>query len=205
MNRSYNLFRVKKSRIKTNLIKTKLGEFEMAKTKWALDPVHSSVDFSIKHMMIANVKGTFNQFDAIIEANPADLTDAQIQFSIDVASIDTRNVDRDNHLRSGDFFDAENHPVMTFNSINIVHNGDGEYNVTGELTIRGVTNKETFEVRYEGSGIDPWGNEKVGFTVEGSIKRSDYGLTWNAALETGGVLVGDKVKITLDVQAAKAE
>ena len=177
----------------------------MTNTKWALDPVHSSVDFSIKHMMIANVKGTFNKFDAVVEANPQDLTTANIQFTVDLASIDTRNADRDNHLRSGDFFDVENHPSMTFQSTKIVNKGDGEYDVTGDLIIRGVTKAETFEVNFEGSGKDPWGNEKVGFTVEGSIKRSDFGLTWNSALETGGVLVGDKVKITLDVQAAKAE
>ncbi|KAB2330244.1 YceI family protein [Cytobacillus depressus] len=176
----------------------------MTKTKWALDQVHSSVDFSIKHMMIANVKGTFNQFDAVIEADPADLTTANIQFTVDLSSIDTRNADRDNHLRSADFFDVENHPSMTFQSSNIVSKGDGEYDVTGELSIHGVTKTETFAVTFEGSGKDPWGNEKVGFTVEGSIKRSEYGLTWNSALETGGVLVGDKVKISLDVQAAKA-
>ncbi|KOP82535.1 YceI family protein [Cytobacillus solani] len=176
----------------------------MTNTKWAIDPVHSSVDFSIKHMMIANVKGTFNKFDAVIEANPADLTSANIEFTVDLASIDTRNEDRDNHLRSGDFFDVENHPSMTFKATKIVNNGDNEYDLTGNLTLHGVTKSETFTVTYEGSGKDPWGNEKAGFTVEGSVKRSDYGLTWNSALETGGVLVGDKVKISLDVQAAKA-
>lgn len=177
----------------------------MTKTKWAIDPTHSSVDFSIKHMMIANVKGTFNSFDAQIEANPEDLTSASIEFKVDLSSIDTRNVDRDNHLRSADFFDVENNPTMTFKATSIVSNGDGEYDVTGDLSLHGVTQKETFTVTYEGSGKDPWGNEKAGFTVEGAIKRSDYGLTWNSALETGGVLVGDKVKISLDIQAAKAE
>ncbi|MBP2239798.1 polyisoprenoid-binding protein YceI [Cytobacillus eiseniae] len=176
----------------------------MTNTKWAIDSVHSSVDFSIKHMMIANVKGSFNKFDAVIEANPADLTTANIEFTVDLASVDTRNEDRDNHLRSADFFDVENHPTMTFKSTKIVSNGDNEYDLTGDLTIHGVTKSETFTVTYEGSGKDPWGNEKVGFTVDGAVKRSDYGLTWNSVLETGGVLVGDKVKISLDVQAAKA-
>ncbi len=176
----------------------------MTNSKWTIDPAHSSVDFSIKHMMIANVKGTFNRFDAVIEANPADLTTAQIEFNIELASIDTRNEDRDNHLRSADFFDVENHQTMTFKATNIVNNGDGEYDVTGDLSLHGVTKKETFTVVYEGSGKDPWGNEKVGFSVNGAIKRSDYGLTWNSALETGGVLVGDKVKISLDVQALRA-
>lgn len=176
----------------------------MTKTKWALDPAHSSVDFSVRHMMIANVKGTFNNFEAAIDADPADLTSAIIEFSIDTASVDTRNTDRDAHLVSGDFFDVENHPNMTFVSTKIEKTDEGEYNLTGNLTLRGVTKQETFAVTYEGQGKDPWGNEKVGFSAAGTINRSDYGLVWNAALETGGVLVGDKVKINLQLQAAKA-
>ncbi|MCT8139363.1 YceI family protein [Anaerobacillus sp. CMMVII] len=176
----------------------------MTKTKWAVDTAHSSVDFSVKHMMIANVKGTFNEFSAEIDADPNDLTTADISFSIDTASIDTRNEDRDNHLRSADFFDVENFPKLTFKATEIVSNGDGEYELQGDLTIRGVTRKESFTVKFEGQGKDPWGNEKVGFSANGKIKRSDYGLTWNAALETGGVLVGDQIKISLEIQAAKA-
>ncbi|WP_433958078.1 YceI family protein [Cytobacillus horneckiae] len=177
----------------------------MVKSKWTLDPAHSSVDFSVKHMMIANVKGTFNQFDATIEADPDDLTSASIELNIDLASVDTRNEDRDNHLRSADFFNVEKNPKMTFTTTNIEKKGEGEYNVTGNLTIAGVTKSETISVTYEGSGVDPWGNVKVGFTADGSLNRSDYGLTWNSALETGGVLVGDKIKISLDLQASKAE
>lgn len=177
----------------------------MVKSKWTLDPAHSSVDFSVKHMMIANVKGTFNQFDATIEADPDDLTSASIELNIDLASVDTRNEDRDNHLRSADFFNVEKNPKMTFTTTNIERKGEGEYNVTGNLTIAGVTKSETISVTYEGSGVDPWGNVKVGFTADGSLNRSDYGLTWNSALETGGVLVGDKIKISLDLQATKAE
>lgn len=176
----------------------------MTMTKWAIDPTHSSIDFSIKHMMIANVKGSFNNFDAIIEANPADLTTATIEFNVELSSINTRNEDRDNHLRSADFFDIENYPTMTFKATKIINNGDGEYDVTGDLSLHGVTKQETFTVIYEGTGKDPWGNEKVGFSAQGAIKRSEYGLTWNSALETGGVLVGDKVKINLEIQAAKA-
>jgi len=175
----------------------------MANAKWAVDPTHSSVDFTIRHMMIAKVKGTFHTFEANIEADPQDLTTANISFSVDIASIDTRNNDRDAHLRSGDFFDAEQHPKMTFQSTNIVSKGDGEYNVTGDLTIRGVTRPETFSVTFEGAGRDPWGNEKVGFSGTGSIKRSDFGLTYNAALETGGVLIGDEVKVSIEIEAAK--
>ena len=174
----------------------------MAKVKWALDAAHSSVEFSVRHMMIAKVKGSFGQFDATIEADPADLTTADIAFSIDVASVDTKNGDRDAHLRGADFFDAENYPKLTFKATKIVKTGEGEYDVTGDLTLRGVTKSETFAVTYEGSGKDPWGNTKAGFSVDGSIKRGDYGLTWNAALETGGVLVSDDVKIHLEIQAA---
>ena len=177
----------------------------MTKTKWALDASHSSVDFSVRHMMIANVKGTFNKFNATIDADPTDLTTASIEFSVDTASVDTRNQDRDGHLVSADFFDAANHPTMTFRSTKIEKTDDGEYNVTGYLTLRGVSKPETFAVTFEGQGKDPWGNEKVGFSAEGTINRSEYGLVWNAALETGGVLVADKVKINLQIQAAKAE
>ncbi|MFZ7946593.1 YceI family protein [Neobacillus sp. 19] len=177
----------------------------MAKTKWALDPAHSSVDFSVRHMMIANVKGTFNSFNASIEADPADLTTASIEFSVETASVDTRSKDRDAHLVSADFFDVENHPNMTFKSTSIEKTDEGEYNVTGDLTLRGLTKQETFFVTFEGQGKDPWGNEKAGFSATGTVNRSDYGLVWNAALETGGVLVGDKVKINLQIQAAKAE
>jgi polyisoprenoid-binding protein YceI len=177
----------------------------MTKTKWALDTVHSSVDFSVRHMMIANVKGSFQNFNATIEADPADLTTATIEFTIETASVDTRNKDRDAHLVSADFFDAETYPTMTFRATNIEKTDEGEYNVTGDLTLRGVTKQETFAVTFEGTGKDPWGNEKVGFSAEGSLNRSDFGLVWNAALETGGVLVGDKVKINLQIQAAKAE
>jgi polyisoprenoid-binding protein YceI len=168
-----------------------------------MDPAHSSVDFAIRHMMVSKVKGTFHTFEASIEADVEDLTTADIQFSVDVASVDTRNEDRDNHLRSADFFDAEHHPKMTFKSTKIEKKSPGEYELTGDLTIRGTTRPETFHVTYEGSGKDPWGNEKAGFEARGSISRSEYGLTWNAALETGGVLVADQVQISLDVQASK--
>ncbi|MFS0823348.1 YceI family protein [Bacillus sp. 1P02SD] len=177
----------------------------MANTKWAVDASHSSIDFSVKHMMIAKVKGSFENFEATIEADPADLTTANIEFNIDLTSINTKNEDRDNHLRSADFFDVENHPSMTFKSTSIVKTDDGEYDVTGDLTIRGTTKSETFQVVFEGAGKDPWGNEKAGFSATGSLNRSDYGLVWNAALETGGVLVGDQVKISIEIEAGKAE
>jgi polyisoprenoid-binding protein YceI len=175
----------------------------MTKTKWVIDPTHSSVDFSIKHMMISKVKGAFHSFDAEIEADPTDLTSSNILFTIDLGSIDTRNADRDAHLRSADFFNVEQNPKMTFQAINIVKTGEDEYDVTGNLTLNGVTRSETFKVTFEGAGKDPWGNEKAGFSAQGSVKRSNYGLTWNAALETGGVLVGDEVKVSIEIQAVK--
>ncbi|KAB7708663.1 hypothetical protein F9802_00460 [Bacillus aerolatus] len=175
----------------------------MTKTKWTVDTAHSSVDFSIRHMMVSNVKGTFHDFSADIEADPTDLTTANIYFAIDLASVDTRNNDRDAHLRNADFFDVENHPQMTFTATNIVKTDENEYDVTGDFTLHGVTRPETFAVIFEGAAKDPWGNEKVGFSVIGKLNRSDYGLTYNAVLETGGIMVGDQVKISLDIQASK--
>lgn len=177
----------------------------LANTNWKVDPAHSSLDFSIKHMMVSKTKGTFHEFEANVEADPADLTTANIEFNVDLSSIDTRNKDRDNHLLSGDFFDVENHPKMTFKSTKIEKTGEGEYDVTGDLTLHGTTRPETFSVTFEGQGKDPWGNEVAGFSGKGKIKRSDFGLTYNAALETGGVLVGDDVNITIEVEAAKQD
>jgi polyisoprenoid-binding protein YceI len=176
----------------------------MTKQKWAVDAVHSSIDFSVKHLVIAKAKGNFQSFEATIDAEPEDLTTADIEFVIDIASIDTRNADRDNHLRSADFFDVENYPKLTFKSTKIVKTDDGEYDVTGDLSLHGVTRPETFKVTYEGTAKDPWGNEKVGFSGSGAINREDYGLTYNAALETGGVLLGSKVNISIEIEAQKA-
>lgn len=176
----------------------------MAKSKWLVDVAHSEIGFSVKHLMIAKVKGVFHQFEASIEADPTDLTTADIEFAIDLASVDTRNSDRDNHLKSADFFDGENHPKLLFKARKIVRTGEDEYEITGDVTLRGVTRSETFKATFEGAGKDPWGNEKVGFSASGSLKRSDYGLTYNAVLETGGVLIGDEVKVSIEIEAAKA-
>lgn len=146
-------------------------------------------------MMVSKVKGTFDTYDATVSAEDlADLTTANIAFTIEVASINTRNSDRDNHLRSADFFNAEAHPTITFTSTNIVRDGD-DYQVTGDMTIKGVTKPVTFEVEYNGKGKTPDGTEVYGFEAETKINREDFDLTWNAALETGGVLVGKDVKI----------
>lgn len=175
----------------------------MANSKWIVDAAHSAIEFSVKHMMIAKVRGSFHKFEANIEADPTDLTSASIQFTVDVASIDTKNTDRDGHLRSADLFDVEQFPTITFESTAITKKREDEYDVTGNLTIHGTTRPATFAVTFEGQAKDPWGNEKVGFSGQGAINRSDFGLTYNAVLETGGVLIGDEIKISIEIEASK--
>lgn len=177
----------------------------MAKVKWNVDTAHSSIDFSVRHMMISRVKGTFHNFEAQVEADPEDLTTADIYVEIDVASIDTRNEDRDNHLRSADFFDVEKYPKMTFKATNIVKKGDNEYDITGDFSLHGVTKPVTFNATFEGVQKNPWGDEVAGLSATGKIKRSEFGLTWNNTLETGGVLVGDDVNISIEIEAIKAK
>jgi len=175
----------------------------MAISKWAIDKGHSFIDFSIRHLKMTKVRGSFEQFDAVIEADPEDLTTAKIEFTIDTASINTRFPDRDRHLKSADFFDVENHPAITFKAEKITKTDDNEYDLTGPLTIKGVTREVTFSVEYEGMDKDPFGNVKIGFSGESKINRSDFGLTWNAPLESGGFLLDDEVKISLEIQAVK--
>lgn len=175
----------------------------MAKSVWALDKAHSEVDFSVKHMMFATVRGTFKEFSANIVADPEDLTTADITFEVDTNSVDTRDEGRDGHLRGEDFFDSAKYPKMTFKSTKIESKGGGNYKLIGDLTMRDVTHPVEFNVEFEGIGKDPWGNEKAGFSAVGSLNRKDFGLVWNAALETGGVLVSDQVKIEIHLQAAK--
>ncbi len=175
----------------------------MTLSKWKVDPTHSGVEFSVKHMMIARVKGSFKNFEASIEADPADLTTADIEFKVDLSSVDTGSADRDTHLKSGDFFDVEKYPHMTFKSTEISKKNEDEYNVTGDLTLHGHTQPVTFTATFEGEGKDPWGNHVAGFAAEGKVNRTEFGLTYNAALETGGVLVGEDVKVSLQIEAAK--
>jgi polyisoprenoid-binding protein YceI len=172
-------------------------------TKWALDASHSEISFKVKHLMIANVKGRFKQFDLTVVTNGNDFTDAQIDFSMNTASVDTGDVNRDGHLRSADFFDAENFPVATFKSSSLKPVDDENYALTGDLTIRGVSKTVTLEAEFGGVQVDPWGNTKAGFTLTGKINRKEFGLLWNAALESGGVLVGEDVKILCEVELAK--
>ena len=178
----------------------------MAKATWKLDLVHSEVGFSVKHMMVSKAKGVFDKFDAVVEADVDDLTDAKIEVTIDTTSINTRNEDRDNHLRSADFFDVENHPTMTFVAKDIKSKGGNKYDVTGDLTMRGTTKPVTLDVTFEGQSKDPMGGATVaGFSGVTNISRKEFGLTWNAAVETGGVLVSDEVKIHFELELHKAE
>ena len=166
-------------------------------TKWNLDTTHSEITFKVRHMMISNVKGAFNTFTAEVEAEDDTFKNAKVSATIQTDSIDTNNADRDTHLKSADFFNTEQNPTITFESASLADD------VTGHLTINGVTKPVQLEVEFGGINQDPWGNTKAGFTFEGKIKRSDFGLNWNAALETGGVLVSDDVKIAGELQFVK--
>ncbi|GKV55060.1 polyisoprenoid-binding protein [Sporosarcina sp. NCCP-2222] len=173
---------------------------------WTVDNSHSSIGFSVKHMMVSKVKGVFENYSATVTADDlTDLTTASITFDIQTASINTKSEDRDNHLRSADFFNAEDFPTISFQSTNIVKDGDDEYKVTGDLTIKDVTKPVTFDVEYNGKGTNPWGVEVYGFEAETKLNREEFGLTWNAALETGGVLVGKDIKISIDLEVNPAQ
>ena len=174
----------------------------MATTKWSIDPTHSEVGFKVKHMMFTNVSGKFKTYDAEITTEDDDFTKSEILFSADINSIDTNNTDRDNHLKSADFFDAENHPKLTFKSSSLTKSGD-EYQLTGELTLHGITKTVKLDAEVSGLLKDPWGNTKVAMNISGKINRKDWGLNWNSALETGGVLVGEDVKLNIELQLLK--
>ena len=171
---------------------------------WNIDAAHSEVEFAVKHLMISTVKGRFGTVSGSITLNADDLAASRVDADIDVASIDTRQEQRDAHLRSADFFDVENYPVMTFRSRSIEPGGENEFSVTGDLTIRGVTKSVVLAVEETGRGGDPWGGQRIGFTARTKINRSDFGLTWNQALETGGVVVGDDIRINLEIEAVQA-
>ncbi len=168
---------------------------------WKLDPAHTQVEFAVKHMMITTVKGRFTDVEGTIVTDEEDPTASSVEVTIDAASIDTRVEDRDNHLRSADFLDVENHPELTFRSTEVEQVGDNEYRMKGDLTIRGVTRPVELHVEEEGRGRDPWGGTRAGFTATTEISRKEWGLTWNQTLETGGVLVADKVRISISAQA----
>ena len=165
---------------------------------WQLDASHSSIGFSVKHLMIATVKGSFARYEASFSGSDTDLSDASVNVNIETASIDTGNAQRDGHLRSPDFFDAEKFPAITFSGKKIVGNAFGDFKIIGDLTISGVTKEITLDATFEGRAKDPWGNSRLGYSAKGKINRADFGLTWNQALEAGGVLVSEEVKISVE-------
>jgi len=173
------------------------------KNKWVVDPAHSEILFKVKHMMITNVKGVFREFTAELLSEGNNFIADSIKVNINASSIFTNNNDRDAHLRGADFFDVENYKELTFIGKSLKKIDDENFQLTGILTIKGVSNEVTLDVEFGGINKDPWGNEKAEFSINGKINRKDWGLTWNAALETGGVLVSEEVKISAEVQFVK--
>jgi polyisoprenoid-binding protein YceI len=171
-------------------------------TKWAIDPAHSEVQFKVKHLVITTVTGSFENFNGSVTAENEDFDGAKVNFAIDVNSINTRSTDRDNHLRSNDFFAVEEHPEMTFSGE--LQKDGGDYELVGDLTIRGTSKKVKLDVDYNGTVKDPWGNTKAGFEVTGKLNRKDFGLTWNTITEAGSMLVGEEVKLEISVQLTPA-
>lgn len=171
--------------------------------RWTVDPSHSSVGFVVRHMMVSKVRGRFTDYDAdvVIDEDPAK---SKVSATVQMASIDTNDKSRDEHLRSGEFFDVENHPTMTFEATGVSGSGSN-YQLAGELTVRGVTKPVVFDVEFHGVGKNPWGATVAGFSATSTISREQFGLSWNQALETGGFLVGDKVNLELEIEANKDE
>jgi polyisoprenoid-binding protein YceI len=170
---------------------------------WLVDNVHTHIGFSVKHMMVTTVRGQFKGYSGTLALDTADFTKSSFSGEIDVASIDTGVVDRDNHLRTNDFFDVPNHPKITFKSTGITSKGDGEFVVRGDLTIRGVTKPVDLDVEFHGTSKNPYGKTVAGISATGTINRKDFGVSFNALLETGGVAVAEKVKIEIDVEAVQ--
>jgi len=168
---------------------------------WAIDPSHSEISFSVRHLMVSKVRGHFTKFSGNLVI-AEDNAKSSVTAEIDASSIDTRDENRDNHLRTNEFFDIENHPTWTFASTGIRAGGKGGYLVDGNLTIKGVTKPVVLDLEVAGTSTDPWGNTKAGFSASTVINRKDFGVEWNAPLETGGVLVGEEVTISLEIQAA---
>ena len=175
----------------------------MAVSVWNIDPSHSAIAFSVRHMVVSKTRGRFTKWSGELQFDADQPRASSVQVTIDPASIDTADAQRDAHLRSADFFDVEKFPTASFRSTKIEEVESGVYRVTGDLTVHGVTKSVVLDIVYEGTGKDPWGGERAGFSGSTSIDRKDFGLRWNQALETGGVLVGDKVELTLEIEAVK--
>jgi polyisoprenoid-binding protein YceI len=172
----------------------------MSTTKWVIDPTHSEIGFKVKHMMFTNVSGKFSKFDATIEAEDSNLENAKIEFTGAIDSVTTGNVDRDTHLLSADFFDAAQFPEIKFSATSVTKINEGEYVLVGNLTLHGITKSVELAAEYGGLMKDPWGNTKMALALEGKINRKDWGLNWNSALETGGVLVSEEVRLNIELQ-----
>ncbi|MFI1465845.1 YceI family protein [Streptomyces wuyuanensis] len=170
---------------------------------YAIDPAHSSIGFTVRHAMVTNVRGTFSEHEGALQLDGSDPSRSAATIDVKIASIDTGIADRDGHLRSGDFFDVETFPVMSFRSTTAEQLGGEKYRISGDLTIKDVTRPLSIDLEFNGTATDVYGNERVGFEGSAEILRSDWGLTWNAALETGGVMVSDKVKLNFDISAIK--
>lgn len=173
-----------------------------AKTKWIIDPTHSEVHFKVKHLVISTVTGSFKSFEGSMESEEADFQNASIEFSLDVNSIDTNQEQRDAHLKSADFFDAEQFPKISFKSTSFSKSGD-DYSLEGNLTIKNVSKPVKLEVEYGGTATDFYGNDKAGFELSGKISRKEFGLTWDGVTEAGAIVVGDDIKLIINVQLSK--
>lgn len=173
------------------------------KSQWSIDPTHSEIHFKVKHMMVSTVTGAFNTFEGSATSTSDDFTNAEINFSADIDSIDTRNEQRDAHLKSDDFFNAAEYPKLTFQSKLFTKKADGDYELTGTLTIRGNAKEVTLNVEYNGTAVDPYGQTKAGFELTGKISRKEFGLQWNAVTEAGSIVVSDQVRLAMNIQLVK--
>lgn len=170
---------------------------------WLIDPTHTEVHFKVRHLVISTITGSFNKFEGSVESDKADFTDAKIHFSADTASVDTNNEQRDGHLKSDDFFNAEKYPKVTFESTSVEKKSGNEYVITGNLTMRDVTKPIELKVEYGGTTKDAYGQTKAGFELTGKLNRQDYGLKWSAVTEAGGIVASDEVKLNISVQIIK--
>jgi polyisoprenoid-binding protein YceI len=175
----------------------------MATQTWNIDSSHSHVNFSIRHLVISKVRGQFARWSGVIQVEDGDLTRAKVSATIDVSSLETGVTDRDNHLKSADFFDVAQFPEITFKSTRVEAAGGGDFKLTGELTIHGVTKEVTLSVEHSGAVKDPWGNQRQGFAAKTEIDRKDFGLVWNQTLDAGGLMISDKVHIEIDIEAVQ--
>ena len=175
----------------------------MSKQLWIMDPAHSEVTFKVRHMMITNVSGTFENSSGTMHSDAPDFSDAELQFEAEVASVNTRNSQRDEHLRTNDFFDAAAHPTLRFDAGKLEKTGDKNYLLHGDITIRGVKKSISMQVNYTGLVVDPWGLTRAGFEITGSLMRADFGLQWNASSEDGSIVLSDEVKLLINVQMIK--